>query len=344
MNLKQLAASLGLSQTTVSRALNGYPEVREATRLRVVAAAEAAGYRPNSRAQKLATGRAMAVGHVISPTGGNEMVNPILADFVAGAAETYAKAGYDLLLSMAEPGNEIAAYRALAAAGSVDGIIVHGPSLDDPRIPVLKELGLPFMVHGRAGDTPASHAWLDIANQRAFKRATDLLLDLGHTRIGFVNGNEQLDFAVRRRAGYQEGLRARGLPIDPDLMSSDEMTERYGYQRATTLLDSDNPPTAFLVSSMISAFGIQRAAGERGLQLGQDLSLITHDDRLSYLSPDGEEPIFTATRSSVRAAGRRCAEIILTLIEDPESPPIQELWDVDLSLGQTTGPAPQRGA
>ena len=100
MNLKELASSLGLSQTTVSRALNGYPEVNPETRARVEAAARAANYQPNSRARRLATGRAMTIGHVITHTGETEMVNPIFADFLAGAGEVYAREGYDLLLSI----------------------------------------------------------------------------------------------------------------------------------------------------------------------------------------------------------------------------------------------------
>ena len=85
MNLKMLAAHLGLSQTTVSRALNGYPEVSEATRQRVVEAAQRLNYAPNQRAKGLATGRAMAIGHVIPVSKQHEMMNPVFGDFVAGA-------------------------------------------------------------------------------------------------------------------------------------------------------------------------------------------------------------------------------------------------------------------
>ena len=83
MNLKELATNLGLSPTTVSRALNGYPEVNEATRERVVAAAKRHNYLPNTRAIRLATGRAMAVGHVIPISTKHEIVNPVFADFIA---------------------------------------------------------------------------------------------------------------------------------------------------------------------------------------------------------------------------------------------------------------------
>ena len=107
MNLKELAEHLNLSQTTVSRALNGYPEVKEATRLRVEAAARVNNYTPNGRAKSLATGRTMTVGHVIPLSKKHEMVNPVFGDFVTGAAESFLASGYDLMLSLVEDGKEI---------------------------------------------------------------------------------------------------------------------------------------------------------------------------------------------------------------------------------------------
>jgi LacI family transcriptional regulator len=343
MNLKELAESLGLSQTTVSRALNGYPEVREETRARVLAAARAANYAPNSRARRLATGRAMTIGHVMPLSGKEEMVNPIFADFLAGAGEVYARQGYDLLLSMVPSGEAERAYRQMAANGSVDGVMLQSPRVEDGRIALLEELGLPYLVHGRTGDY-GGYSWLDIANARAFRRAADFLLDLGHTRIALVNGQEEFDFAARRRRGFEEALTARGLNVDPGYLREGVMTEHYGYACAAELLDGPEPPTAFLVSSIIPAIGVRRAAGERGLRLGRDISVVCHDDVLSYIgndaatTPDG--PPFTATRSSIRQAGRRCAEILIDLIRDPGQPPVQELWETELSLGRSTGPVP----
>lgn len=339
MNLKELAASLGLSQTTVSRALNGYPEVGEETRRRVLAAAQAANYQPNSRARRLATGRAMTIGHVITQTGKTEMVNPIFADFLAGAGEVYAAEGYDLLLSIVSTGEEERAYRQMAANGSVDGVMVQAPWVHDPRIALLRELKLPFLVHGRT-ESDEGHSWLDITNLRAFRDATAFLLDLGHRRIGLINGQENLDFAARRRRGFEEALAARGLSPDPGWMTEGVMTEGYGYRSASRMLGLDPAPTAILVSSVISAMGVRRAAGERGLTLGRELSVITHDDVLSYLNNDADGPSFTATRSSIRAAGGRCAEILIDLIRNPGRSPIQELWDTELTVGRTTGPAP----
>ena len=344
MNLKELSQQLGLSQTTVSRALNGYPEVAEETRLRVQQAAMRYNYKPSTRAKGLATGKAFAIGHVIPISSKHEMVNPIFGDFIAGAGETYARAGYEMVISILDRDrDEESVYRGLKARNAVDGVVVHGPRIDDARIPLLTELGLPFVVHGRSSGCALPYSWLDVNNRRAFRRATDFLYDLGHRRIGLINGLEVMDFAMRRRGGYEDALTAHDLPIDPALMFSDEMTEDYGHRACSAMLSQETPPTAVLCSSMISAIGVRRAIEERGLIMGRDVSVITYDDSLSYFRNGGDAPIFTATRSSIREAGRRLAQMLLELILDPAIGPSQELLEVELMVGQSTGPVPTRG-
>jgi LacI family transcriptional regulator len=341
MNLKELATKLGLSPTTVSRALNGYPEVNADTRERVMAAAIRYNYAPNTRAIRLATGRALAVGHVIPIMTKHEIVNPVFADFIAGAGETYSRQGYDMLLSVVPDDDEDRTYRVLKSRGSVDGVIVHAPRLNDPRIALLTEIGMPFVVHGRATGTTIPYSWLDVNNRRAFLRATEFLLDLGHTRIALVNGLEFMDFAIRRRNGYLEGLATRGIKPDSRLMFSDEMTEAAGFHAATTMMAQQNPPTAFLVASMISGMGVRRAVEAGGRVVGRDISIIIHDDELSYLPNGSDVPIFTATRSSVREAGRLVAEMLLDLISAPTPTARERLLEAELIIGQSTGPAPK---
>lgn len=342
MNLKQLAKELGLSQTTVSRALNGYPEVAEATRRRVAEAAERLNYSPNMRARSLATGRSMAIGHVIPLSTKNEIMNPIFADFIAGAGETYYRGGYEMVLSVVGDNEEARVYRDLAAKRSVDGLIVHAPRTGDPRIALLKEIGLPFVVHGRTSTGDSDYSWVDVNNRRAFQRATEFLLDLGHRRIALINGLETMDFAVRRRDGFLRGLRSRGLQADEAIMFSDEMTEGHGYNATRRLLSSPEPPTAILSSSMIIALGIRRAIESVGLKVGRDISIVTYDDDLSYLRNGTDIPIFTSIRASVRAMGRQAAQLLLDRIEDPSRPADHFLIEAELMVGQSTGPAPAR--
>lgn len=340
MNLKQLSQHLNLSQTTVSRALNGYPEVNEATRKRVLEAAQDLNYRPNTRAKGLATGRALAIGHVIPVSNQHEMVNPVFGDFIAGAGESYARAGYDMVLSLVADQDMTRAYQDIRARGTVDGIIVHGPVIDDARIGVLNRLGLPFVVHGRSTDVDQPYSWIDVNNRGAFERGTQFLIELGHTRIALLNGQEHMDFAHRRRNGYETGLIGKGLTPDPRLMRSEEMTEVFGYRAARDMLDQDDPPTAFICSSIITALGARRAVHDAGLILARDVSIITFDDALSYLENGDDVPIFTALRSSVRYAGREAADMLLSLIADPGKAVQSRLLEADLIIGRSTGPAP----
>lgn len=340
MNLKELAECIGLSQTTVSRALNGYPEVSEKTRRRVTDAARQYGYLPNARAKRLATGQAMTIGHLLPVSKEHEMVNPIFSDFIAGAGKRYAENGYDLMLSVVKDEDETETYRDLARRGAVDGVVVHGPRIDDARIALLTELGLPFVVHGRSSDVQAAYNWIDVNSRSAFERATSFLLDLGHRRIGLINGLADMDFAARRFNGYKNALTTAGLEVDDRIVSHGEMTETYGYTRTNALLDLDTPPTALLVSSIIPAIGARRALGDRGLCPGKDISIVVHDDDLSYFRNDGDVPTYTATRSSVRSAGAATADMLLAAIQNPDQPPQHLLLEAELTLGQSTGPAP----
>ncbi len=342
MNLKQLSETLGLSQTTVSRALNGYPEVSEATRERVQAAARKHGYRPNSRAKGLATGRSMVIGHVIPSSSQHEMVNPVFGDFVAGAARTYAENGYDMIFTRSDDSSIADAYRNLFQRGAVDGVVLQGPKVDEPRIEVLNRMGVPFIVHGRSTRAQVPYDWVDVNNTRSFLRATRLLTELGHRRIALINGLEDMDFAQRRRAGYIEALQHAGLSPSTDLMRSDEMTEVYGHHATRDMLQLDDPPTAILTSSMISAIGVRRAIAEAGLTMGRDVSVIAHDDDLSYLKNGQDVPIFTATRSSVRQAGEIAAQMLINRIKSPDAPPQTRLLEAELVVGGSTGPAPNR--
>jgi LacI family transcriptional regulator len=342
MNLKQLSEILGLSQTTVSRALNGYPEVSEDTRVRVQAAAQKHGYRPNSRAKGLATGRSMVIGHVIPSSSRHEMVNPIFGDFVAGAVKKYSEHGYDMMFTNADDTSIEEAYRSLFQRGAVDGVVLQGPKVDEPRIEVLTRMAVPFIVHGRSTGVVGQYDWIDVNNKSSFLRATRFLIDLGHRRIALINGLEDMDFAQRRRDGFLEALRQAGLSPNPELMRSAEMTEVYGHHETRDTLGLDNPPTAILCSSMISAIGVRRALDESGLEMGKDVSVIAHDDDLSYLKNGQDVPIFTATRSSVRNAGEMAAEMLIERIQSPDDPTKTRLLEAELVVGRSTGPAPNR--
>ena len=127
-------------------------------------------------------------------------------------------------------------------------------------------------------------------------------------------------------------------------MTSEEMTETFGYQSTKRFLSLNKAPTAILVSSILLAFGVQCAISEADLQMGKDISVVMHDDALSYLQNGGVVPLFTSTQSSVREAGRRCAELLIERVNSPVDHLVQELWEAELILGQSTGRAPSAPA
>ncbi len=337
MKLKDLALQLGLSQTTVSRALNGFPEVSEATRRRVAESAKRFGYHPNPSARRLATGRAGAIGAVL-PTDRNPLVDPHYVEFLAGVGERLSVDEIDIVLSPSR-GDETETYRRLATGTRVDAVIISSPAVADPRVALLSELGLPFILHGRT-ESSAPHAWLDIDNEGAFGHATKHLVDLGHRRIALINGSSNFTYARHREKGFREALAGAGLACDEQLIGDGQMTDETGFRLASRFLTLEPQPTAFLVSSMMMALGTFRALRTAGLELGRDISMIAHDDVFPFLNPDRMVPPISTTRSPIRDAGTRVAELVLDLVGGRRPEDVHELWPVELVVRGSTGPVP----
>lgn len=340
MNLRDLATLLGLSQTTVSRALNGFPEVSEETRLRVKAAADLHGYRPSAAARRLATGQSGTLG-VIFPAERNMLADLLFTEFLGGCVEKAADLGYDVTLSMARgQQSEEAIYRRSVRSARVDAMILSSPLIEDPRPALLAELKMPFIVHGRTrSKTPYAH--LDIDNRGAFRSATRLLTDLGHRRIALINGEPRFNFATDRELGYRDALAVAGLSAGADLVFGDPMHEDSGFNRATQLLEHSAPPTAFLCSSIGQAAGVRKACSLRGLKVGEDVALIAHDDRLHDLRAENFDPPLTTTQSPIGNAGRRIVELLVGILRNPDLLLPAEVWPVDLVVRNST-PGPKR--
>ncbi|MBA4795878.1 LacI family DNA-binding transcriptional regulator [Rhizobium rosettiformans] len=340
MNLKELSQMLGLSQTTISRALNGYPEVNKETRERVLQAARETGYRPNRAAQRLATGKAGSIGLImpISPDHSSDMH---FAEFQSGLAEASIVHDFHFVIMPSRAEDEEQAIRWLVASGSVDGYYLAYVRDRDPRITMAKSLSLPFIVHGRSFGLELDYPFLDVDNEGAFYDATRFLLQLGHQRFALLNGPSDLDFAHRRRLGTEKALAEKGLLLDPRHTRHSFMGDEQGYRGMKEILASADRPTAVLCASTVLALGAVRAMNEVGLKLGTDISLIAHDDELPLLKPENFSIPLTTTRSSLRAAGKRIGERLIAMINQSEpAAPEQELWKVELVVRASTGPAP----
>lgn len=334
MDLKDLSRHLGVSMTTVSRALNGYPDVSEATRARVVEAAREFGYKPHPIARRLASGRAEAVG-VVLPLPAGHFSDPFFIELLAGIGKVLSAANLDLLVTSAETGpNELEAYRHLVEGKKVDALIIGRTRRHDERLLYLLDSGIPFVAHGRT-ETDRAYAWLDMDNEMAFATAAERLIGLGHRRIGLINAPEEFNFAYLRRKGYERALSAAGIGLDPTLVIEGEMTEATGHRMTGRLLDLPEPPTAIICANDMIAIGALRALRKKGLEAGRDVSIIGYDDLplASYT-----EPPLTTLNQPIRAAGERIAEMLLELLSGTPVEELRELWPPRLVVRQSDGP------
>ncbi len=339
MNLKQLSRMLELSQTTVSRALNGYPEVNEDTRRRVMDAAKRHGYRPNPSARRLATGKSGMIGYVL-PTGSAVDIDPHFVEFLSGLGDYARSHELDLVLSPADADDQETTYRRIVANRQVDAVYISSPRPKDRRVALLNTLGLPYLVHGRSEGLGFDYPFTDIDNDGAFHEAARLLIQLGHRRIALINGDARETFAIHRERGVRRAMAGAGLALDEHRHISIPMTEENGYRAARRVLEGGEPPTAILCSSLIMALGVVRALRDLDLSIPGDLSLIAHDDVFPWLKPENFSVPLSTTRSSIRAAGARVAERLAARISGLEDGARGEVWPVDLVVRSSVAGAP----
>ncbi|MBC8790118.1 MAG: transcriptional regulator [Tagaea sp. CACIAM 22H2] len=328
-DLKSLAAQLGVSQSTVSRALHGHPAIPETTRRRVQSAADAAGYRPNARARSLAIGKAEAIG-LVFPLERLQLPETNFVDVLAGISTVVTERNYSLLLSPFMD-DETAVLRKLASSKAVDGVIITRPLVDDPRIALLNSLGLPYVVHGRT-EVDAPFSYVDTDNDNSFERLTGLLLDYGHRRIVAVNGLAHFRYAAARAAAFHRAFAARGLSARAEAVEFVSMTEQTGYETALRHLRGANRPTAFVCGSVFQARGVYRAIAACGLAVGKDVSVVAHDDGVRGVTALELMPPLTATYTPIRKSGELLAATLIDLIEGKRNSPSRTIMPFDLIL------------
>ncbi len=339
MDLKSLSQRLGLSMTTVSRALNGYEEVSEATRTRVMEAARENGYRPNPVARRLALGRAEAIGVVI-PNPPGDFADPFFIELLAGMGSVFEAASLDLIVTAAPEGPaELPVYRRLVEGRRVDGLIVGRTRRHDERIEYLLDRDFPFVVHGRT-TTSRPYAYLDMDNAQAFVTATERLIGLGHRRIALINAPAHLAFAAGRHDGYERALGAAAIAVDPSLVVVCDLSEQDGHRIALSLLDLPRPPTGILCANDTTALGAMRAVKSRGLVVGRDVSIIGYDD-LPFAGHT--DPPLTTMHQPIRPAGARIAEMLRARMSGTPPEELQEVWRPKLLLRGTDGPCTTAG-
>jgi LacI family repressor for deo operon, udp, cdd, tsx, nupC, and nupG len=329
-SIEDVAKLAGVSIATVSRSLRGLPDVADATRDRVLAAARELDYVASPFAARLASGRAATVGIVVP------FVNRWYFAEVLGAVESVLhEAGFDLLLyNLGDATGRHRFFRRMPVRKRVDALVIAALVLSDDEAHALSELGVPVGMLGV--DQPGVHS-TRIDDKAGARTAVRHLVELGHRRIALIGGDTEdpMRFTPphHRRVGYLEALREAGIDYDPRLEILGYFTVDGGEAATRSLLELRERPSALFAESDEMAYGAMRAIRRAGLRVPQDVAVIGFDDHASAELLD-----LSTVRQPVIAQAEDLTARILAAIAEPDSEPLVKVLQTELVVRGSTDP------
>jgi LacI family transcriptional regulator len=335
-----VAKRAGVSRATVSYVINGLANGRvtisEETRHRVLEAVAELGYVPDARAQSLRSGDTNTIGLIVP-----DIRNPHFWEHAEGVEQEARASGYNLLLTDTALNDEYAEdiFKNLSRR-RIDGLIMMGGFIDQSKeakdiLTKLLKRRLPIVeLIDHDVDYEVDFVMSDY--RAATREVMSYLLSLQHRRIGLIYGVAAPALAEDRLQPYQESLLAAGLPLDQELIARCGPTIEDGFQAALQLLRLPVRPTALIAINDLLAVGALRAAGDLGLNVPRDLSLVGYDDihMAKYLTPR----LTTVSKDAVKV-GREAVRLLLARIEEPNRPAQKLDMPIRLIIRESTGPA-----
>ena len=292
------------------------------------------GYVAHGPARTLASGRTRAIGLLAIEVG-----TSFFQQLIAGVDEQVASFDHDFLLCTTHDRREKEReYVARLSHGIVDGLLVILPRGLTDYVEQLRAERFPFVIIDHDAEAPGCNL-VNASNRIGARDAIDHLLALGHERIGFITGTPGVGSSIERLAGYREALREAGMPLDDRLVVTGDFLDAGGYDGANELLSLADPPTAIFASSDIAAFGVVRAARERGLAVPDDLSVVGFDD-----IPEASlvTPALTTVVQPLREMGRAAVRLLMGVLREPDRPPTTVVLSTSLVVRDSTAPPPAR--
>jgi DNA-binding LacI/PurR family transcriptional regulator len=313
--LDQVAALAGVGRGTVSRVINGSPQVSPRTRQAVEAAVAELGYVPNLAARALVTRRTDAVALVVSESEDRLFGEPFFAGVVRGIGSAVAAAGRQLVLALTDGPYDQRPLERYLTPQHVDGVLLLSLHGDDPLPHHLREHGLPVVLGGRPAGSWRG-PYVDVDNVGGARAGVAHLLQHGRRRIATIAGPQDMGAGQDRLAGYRQALAAAGLPVDDGLVAEGDFSEASGVAAMRSLLGRRPDVDAVFAANDLMAVGALRTLREAGRSVPADVAVVGFDD--SPLSRVTEPPLSTV-RQPVEEMGRRMAELLVRLITEGEA-------------------------
>ena len=329
VTIKDVAKAAGVSYATVSRVINEQ-SVSAEKRARVTHAIRELGYVVNTSARSLAGGNTRIVG-VLAPHLGNEYVSQILQGIDTALREH----DYDLMLyTTQQRADKEARYTQALANGMIDGVLLLVPFYPDKYLATLRGQRFPHVVIDQNENTGSSPK-VTANNYQGAQAATRYLLELGHRRIGFLQGIPEIASTHERFLGYQQVLAEYGLEVDMQLVKEGHFDQQRSFAAATKLLALPEPPTAIFATNDASGIGVLQAARHADVRVPKDLSIIGFDDvpRASHTYP-----ALTTVHQPLIEMGKTAVSLLLQYIAHPERAVQHITFDTHIVVRDTCAP------
>ena len=330
LTVARIAHLAGVSAPTVSKVLNGRAGVAAATRQRVEQVIQEHGYRRQEQTEP-----ATAVIEVVFQV----LDSPWALEIVRGISEAAAPRG--LAVAVSEMHGQLVpdeAWTRDVLARRPTGVVAVSANLTRLQIRQLASRAIPMVILDPSGEPTHDTPSVGATNWNGGLVAARHLLELGHRRIGMINGPVELLCCRARLDGYRAALDAAGVPPDPDLIRTAPLYMPDGVVAATALLQIPDPPTAIFAANDLQALGAYEAARRAGLRVPEDLSVVGFDDL-----PLGQwvGPQLTTVRQPLLKMGMAAAELVLSLADGRR--PEQDRIELSTSLvvrDSTAAPRP----
>lgn len=301
--VQDVAAAAGVSPMTVSRVLNGGPNVRPEKIQAVLDAAAALGYRRNENARSIRPGqRTGLLGVIIT-----NVANPYYAQVQLGVEEIVSSDGMRLLVG--NSGEDIDRERALVndfIGRKVDGLIVVPAGGDVSHLRAATAAGIPLSLASRQVDGVDADVVL-VDDEGGARDGTASLLSEGHRRIAFLGNRASVFTSRRRQQGFEQAHRDAGVPFDPELLRAGQNDDATAHDVMLELLSFDDPPTAVFSANNRNTVGVLRALSERR-DIAETIRIVAFDDfELSGLVPFS----LSVIEHDPRELGRTAARMVL---------------------------------
>jgi LacI family transcriptional regulator len=303
--LAAIAAEAGVSLPTVSKVVNGRPDVAPATRARVERLLDAHHY---SRGGVRRHRRSGLIDLVF-----NGLDSPWAVEILRGVEEWGAVHATGVAVSSMRRGDaRPSSWTSTLASHDTDGVILVMSELTGSQISQLRGADIPFVVIDPVNPPPADIPSVGATNWAGGLAATEHLIDLGHRRIAAMAGPSDYLCSRARIDGYRSALERAGITFDPELVRNGDFEHEGGFSRGGELLDLREPPTAIFAGSDQQAFGVYEAARQRGLRVPEDLSVVGFDELpvTRWVSPP-----LTTVRQPLTEMGRTAAQMLGDLID-----------------------------